>query len=89
MSKVNEQGTAAKHDPEEVEDARTTDQLRAEIDAGKARDKVACSDPAAAPLGSDAEAGGRPTPREDIEAARQQEIRRRDGPRAEDTGEDD
>jgi len=77
MSKVNKHGTAAKHDPKDVEEARTADQLRAEIDAGKARDKVPASDPAAAPLGSDAEAGGRTTPREDIEKARQEEIRRR------------
>jgi hypothetical protein len=77
MSKVNKHGTAAEHDPKDVEDARTADQLRAEIDAGNARDKVPASDPAAAPLGSDAEAGGRTTPREDIEKARQEEIRRR------------
>lgn len=33
-------------------------QLRAAIDAGETRDKVAYRDPAVAPLGTDAEAGG-------------------------------
>jgi len=84
MSRVNKRGTAADHDPEDLDEARTTDQLRAEIDAGMARDKVAHSDPAAAPLGSDDEAGGRPTPREDIQKARAQEIRRTDDRRKSD-----
>ena len=34
------------------------DQLRAAIDSGVSADKVAFPDPAAAPLGTDAEAGG-------------------------------
>jgi hypothetical protein len=33
------------------------DRLRHEIDSGKTRDKVGVSDPAASPLGTDAEAG--------------------------------
>ncbi|WP_428028996.1 hypothetical protein [Ancylobacter sp.] len=37
-----------------------TDHLRNEIDAGKTRDKVPFSDPAAAPLGTDDEAAGTP-----------------------------
>ncbi|WP_336096771.1 hypothetical protein [Roseovarius sp. CH_XMU1461] len=40
--------------------AKTTDRLRQEIDAGKAGDKQGFPDPAAAPLGTDAEAGGAP-----------------------------
>jgi hypothetical protein len=36
----------------------TTDQLRDAIDSGKTGEKVAHLDPAAAPLGTDAEAGG-------------------------------
>jgi hypothetical protein len=36
------------------------DQLRAAIDSGKTGDKVAFPDPAAAPLGTDAEAAGAP-----------------------------
>ena len=38
----------------------TVDEERRGIDAGLARDKVAFPDPAAAPLGTDAEAGGYP-----------------------------
>lgn len=45
----------------------TTDRLRADIDSGKTGDKVAGSDPAAAPLGADAEAGGTPPSRHEIE----------------------
>ncbi|HVW45027.1 MAG TPA: hypothetical protein VHC18_27135 [Amycolatopsis sp.] len=40
--------------------APTSDQQRAAIDSGEAGDKVAFADPAAAPLGTDAEAGGHP-----------------------------
>ena len=38
----------------------TTSQLRAAIDSGATRDKIAYPDPAASPLGTDAEAGGMP-----------------------------
>lgn len=49
----------------------TTDQLRIRIDRGETGDKVAASDPAAAPLGTDAEAGGfPPTEQERALAAR-------------------
>ena len=37
------------------------EQLRADIDAGRTGDKVAFPDPAAAPLATDAEAGGQGT----------------------------
>lgn len=40
--------------------APTTDQIRAEIDSGQTGEKVGFPDPAAAPLGTDAEAGGHP-----------------------------
>jgi hypothetical protein len=44
---------------------RNVDQLRHAIDKGAAGDKVRSGDPAAAPLGTDAEAGGTsPSPRE-------------------------
>ena len=76
MSTVKKSGTAAEHDADKVEGARTTDQLRAEIDAGKAGDKHAHNDPAAAPLGADAEAGGPGTAREALETARKNEIRK-------------
>lgn len=40
--------------------APTADQLRKAIDRGQAADKTPGADPAAAPLGTDAEAGGSP-----------------------------
>lgn len=40
----------------------TMDRLRHEIDRGQMGDKVAARDPAAAPLGTDEEAAGTPTP---------------------------
>lgn len=43
----------------------TSDQIRAAIDSGRTGGKVNALDPAAAPLGTDAEAGGTPpTPEE-------------------------
>lgn len=45
--------------------APTSSMLRDEIDKGRSADKIAGSDPAAAPLGTDDEAAGMPpTPRE-------------------------
>ena len=41
-------------------------QARARIDSGTSGDKIAVEDPAAAPLGTDAEAGGASTPAADI-----------------------
>lgn len=38
----------------------TTDQLRNRIDSGRTGEKIAMPDPAAAPLGTDAEAAGSP-----------------------------
>ena len=38
--------------------SETAEQLRAEIDSGRTRDKVAASDPATVPLGTDEEAAG-------------------------------
>ncbi len=49
MPRENGQKPAKTHTPSE---------LRAEIDKGEAGGKVAASDPATAPLGADAEAGG-------------------------------
>lgn len=51
-------------------------QLREAIDSGETRDKVDFPDPAAAPLGTDAEAGGRPPSREEIELAMRHETHR-------------
>lgn len=44
----------------------TAERLRHDIDSGRTRDKVSGPDPAAAPLGTDAEAAGTPTPFEEI-----------------------
>jgi len=41
-----------------MSDASTPSTLKGEIDAGATGDKVAASDPSAAPLGTDSEAGG-------------------------------
>ena len=40
---------------------RSSEQLRSDIDSGQTGDKVDHADPAAAPLGTDAEAGGSST----------------------------
>lgn len=52
----------------------TSDRLREDITHGKAGDKTDFPDPAAAPLGTDAEAGGHPPTREELEIARRGEI---------------
>ncbi len=41
----------------------TADQIRSAIDSGATGEKVGYHDPAAAPLGTDAEAGGHPPTR--------------------------
>lgn len=56
--------------------ARNVDQLRDRIDSGKTGDKVAFSDPSAAPLGTDDEAAGTPPSRARIEAAAAAETAR-------------
>jgi hypothetical protein len=53
----------------------TVDRLRADIDAGRTRDKVAASDPAAAPLGADEEAAGTPLRADAVALARRQELK--------------
>ena len=53
----------------------TTDQLRADIDGGRTRDKVAGADPADAPLGTGEEAAGTPIGPAAVATARQQEVR--------------
>jgi hypothetical protein len=55
---------------------RNVDQLRAEIDSGRSGDKVAASDPAAAPLGTDDEAGGNPPTRDQVAMAHRHEAGR-------------
>jgi hypothetical protein len=51
----------------------TTEQLRQDIDRGRTGDKIKVSDPAAAPLGTDEEAAGTPTPGEAVQQARDYE----------------
>jgi len=63
--------------------ADTSAKLRDDIDRGKADDKVGFPDPAAAPLGTDAEARGASPTREELRMARRQEVEdRADGPTA-------
>lgn len=52
----------------------TPAQLKEDIDSGRTRDKVAAFDPAAAPLGTDEEAAGTPTPAWAIEAERRWRV---------------
>lgn len=54
----------------------TSDRLRDEIDRGGTGDKVAFSDPAAAPLGTDDEAAGHPPTPEQLRMAARHETRR-------------
>lgn len=51
----------------------TPEQLRHDIDTGRTGDKVGGFDPAAAPLGADAEAGGHPTSPQTLARDRRQE----------------
>lgn len=62
-----------KHDPEAR--GSTSAQLKDDIDAGRTGDKVAAFDPAAAPLGTDEEAAGTPTPPQAWSSARRAEAR--------------
>lgn len=50
-----------------------SDMLRHEIDSGRTGSKVDFSDPAAAPLGTDDEAAGRPPEAAEVDKARAQE----------------
>ena len=53
----------------------TSAQLRDDIDSGRSGDKVPALDPAAAPLGTDEEAAGTPTPPEAVAMNRRMERR--------------
>jgi hypothetical protein len=59
---------------EQDRDPKTADRLRKDIDRGRAGDKTDYPDPAAAPLGTDAEAGGHPPTDEELRIARAAEI---------------
>ncbi len=76
-------------DPTEIEprpkptplrdDGATSSELRHDIDSGATGDKLPMLDPAAAPLGSDAEASGVPPAPKEVAVARRME---RKGPRS-------
>jgi hypothetical protein len=55
---------------------KTVERLRAEIDRGRARDKVAGLDPATAPLGTDEEAAGTPLTAQQVAETRRLELSR-------------
>lgn len=59
-----------------TDEAPTAAQLREDIDSGEAGDKAGFPDPSAAPLGTDAEAGGNAATREELKIARKQEAGR-------------
>jgi hypothetical protein len=56
--------------------ATNVSQLRADIDSGETGDKIPFPDPAAAPLGTDDEAGGAPLKRDAVAAAAARETSR-------------
>lgn len=60
--------------PEAADGQATTAQLRRAIDSGRTGDKVAAADPAAAPLGTDAEAGGHPPAAGEVDVAMTREA---------------
>lgn len=61
------------HQPERP--PATADAMRGSIDSGKAGDKVDFPDPAAAPLGTDAEAGGTPPTRAEVALDERRQVR--------------
>ena len=67
------------------DEAPTAAQLRRDIDSGETGDKAGFPDPSAAPLGTDAEAGGNSATREELKIARQQESGRGTKERERDT----
>ncbi len=54
---------------------RYSEELRNKIDSGETGDKVAVTDPAAAPLGTDSEAGGHTPTSEEVEMAIKEETK--------------
>lgn len=67
--------------PDDDVQPETTARLRDDIDRGAGADKVAWTDPAAAPLGTDAEAAGAPPGRDQVARAQADETRARPGPK--------
>lgn len=67
-------------------EAATTSRLRDDIDEGRTGDKVGYPDPAASPLGTDAEAAGAPPTREEVATARDRETGARETAPVADSG---
>lgn len=67
---------AAEAGPPRAAGLPTAEQLRADIDSGRTKDKVGHSDPAAAPLGTDDEAAGTPPTADQVAMARRHEVGR-------------
>lgn len=75
MPNVDESVTMAEHDPKSMPEC-AGDHVRGENDADRQGGEHASSDPAAAPLGADAEAGSGESAREQIAKARAKEAPR-------------
>jgi hypothetical protein len=60
----------------QMSDVRNVDEFRSKIDSGLTGDKMPWPDPAAAPLGTDDEAGGAPPTRAQVAMAYRQEVGR-------------
>ena len=60
-----------RNSPDRTGKGANAQQVRDDIDAGRTRDKVDHPDPATAPLGTDAEAGGAPAPVQPTSSNRQ------------------
>jgi hypothetical protein len=67
-----------KDEKQSDKDAPNAAMLRDDIDSGETGDKIGFPDPSAAPLGTDAEAGGNPATREEMKVAREAETSRPD-----------
>lgn len=77
MSRSQDGKSEARQSPKSHRDGSAkVARLRDEIDSGRSDDKVAANDPAAAPLGTDAEAGGYPPSAAEADRAAEIELRR-------------
>lgn len=75
MAKVSNIDSNSPREQHRRRAAPTLEQLRYDIDRGATGDKKSSPDPAAAPLGTDAEAAGAPPGPEDVALASAQEHR--------------
>jgi hypothetical protein len=70
---------ATPHDTRSPKRTANPDRLRQSIDRGEGADKIDYPDPAAAPLGTDDEAGGHPVTQEQLDMALAGETRSKGG----------